>query len=159
MEKGKIWKFGDNVDTDQIISTQYLLFPTIDEMKGYTFESLTPGFAGRVVPGDILIAGHNFGCGSSREQAPLVLKALGIRAVVARSFARIFFRNSINTGLPLIISDELHGKAKEGDYLALSFKEGKMLYNEEPLTFPPYPEHIRKIMRAGGLIEYINEGV
>lgn len=156
MEKGKIWKFNDNVDTDQILSSQYMLLPTIEEMKGYTFESLAPGFAGRVQAGDIIVAGENFGCGSSREQAPLVLKALGIRAVVARSFARIFFRNSINTGLPLIICDGLHGGAAEGDELTISFEQGELLYKEAKFSFAPYPEHINEIMRAGGLIEYIN---
>jgi 3-isopropylmalate dehydratase small subunit len=96
MAQGHIWKFGDNVDTDQIISSQYLLLPTIDEMKSYTFESLDPEFAQRFQVDDIVVGGANFGCGSSREQAPLVLKALGASAVIAKSFARIFFRNSIN---------------------------------------------------------------
>ena len=93
---GKIFKFHTDVDTDQIIASQYLLFPTIDEMKAHTFESLDPTFAERVKPGDYVVAAENFGCGSSREQAPSVLKALGVKAVVAKSFARIFYRNAIN---------------------------------------------------------------
>ena len=95
---GKIFRFHSDVDTDQIIASQYILFPTIDEMKTYTFESLDPTFASRVQPGDFVVACENFGCGSSREQAPSVLKALGVKAVIAKSFARIFYRNAINIG-------------------------------------------------------------
>ena len=92
----KVWKFHNDVDTDQIIASQYLLLPDIEAMKQYTFESLDPDFAKKAQPGDLIVAGENFGCGSSREQAPSVLKALGIKAVIAKSFARIFYRNSIN---------------------------------------------------------------
>ena len=96
MEKGTIFKFHNDLDTDQIIASQYLLLPNLDEMKGHTFESLDPDFAKKVKPGDFVVGGENFGCGSSREQAPGVLKALGVQAVIAKSFARIFFRNAIN---------------------------------------------------------------
>ena len=112
---GKIFKFHTDVDTDQIIASQYLLFPTIDEMKAHTFESLDPDFAQKVKPGDFVVGGENFGCGSSREQAPGVLKALGVKAVIAKSFARIFFRNSINNGLLLIEQPDLYDDMKEGD--------------------------------------------
>ena len=98
----KVWKFHNDVDTDQIIASQYLLLPDIEAMKQYTFESLDPDFAKKAQPGDLIVAGENFGCGSSREQAPSVLKALGIKAVIAKSFARIFYRNSINIGLPVL---------------------------------------------------------
>ena len=101
---GRVFKFHNDVDTDQIIASQYLLLPNIEEMKVYTFESIDKDFAKKVKEGDIVVAGENFGCGSSREQAPSVLKALGVKAVVAKSFARIFYRNSINIGLPVIIS-------------------------------------------------------
>ena len=107
---GKIFKFHTDVDTDQIIASQYLLFPTIDEMKAHTFESLDPTFAERVKPGDYVVAAENFGCGSSREQAPSVLKALGVKAVVAKSFARIFYRNAINIGLPVIVCKDLYDR-------------------------------------------------
>ena len=100
MEKGTIFKFHNDLDTDQIIASQYLLLPTIEEMKVHTFESLDPEFPQKVKPGDYVVGGENFGCGSSREQAPSVLKALGVQAVVAKSFARIFYRNAINIGLP-----------------------------------------------------------
>ena len=100
---GKVFRFHKDVDTDQIIASQYLLFPTIDEMKSHTFESLDATFAAKVQPGDFVVADSNFGCGSSREQAPQVLKALGVRAILAPSFARIFYRNCINIGLPAIV--------------------------------------------------------
>ena len=103
MDKGTIFKFHNDLDTDQIIASQYLLLPNLDEMKGHTFESLDPDFSKKVKPGDFVVGGENFGCGSSREQAPGVLKALGVKAVIAKSFARIFFRNAINIGLPAIV--------------------------------------------------------
>ena len=121
---GKIFKFDQDVDTDQIIASQYLLFPTIDEMKTHTFESLDPDFAANVNPGDYVVASENFGCGSSREQAPSVLKALGVKAVVAKSFARIFYRNSINIGLPVIVCKELHDNVNAGDEMELDLQEG-----------------------------------
>ena len=107
MEQGTIFKFHNDLDTDQIIASQYLLLPNLDEMKGHTFESLDPDFAKKVKPGDFVVGGENFGCGSSREQAPGVLKALGVQAVIAKSFARIFFRNAINIGLPAIVCKDL----------------------------------------------------
>ena len=103
MSTAKVWKFEHNVDTDQLIPSQYLLLPTIDEMKAYAFEPLVKEFADEVKQGDVIVTGDNFGCGSSREQAPRVLKELGVQAVIAGSFARIFFRNAINIGLPAII--------------------------------------------------------
>lgn len=156
MIQGNVWKFGDNVDTDQIISSQYLLLPTIEEMKQYTFESLNPDFASTFKQGDIVVGGYNFGCGSSREQAPHVLKALGTSAVIARSFARIFFRNSINIGLPLIICDAVYDGVNEGDELRVSFEHGKIMGAGKEYEFHKFPEHLLKIMEAGGLIEYIN---
>jgi 3-isopropylmalate/(R)-2-methylmalate dehydratase small subunit len=156
MIQGKVWKFGNNVDTDQIISSQYLLLPTIEEMKEYTFESLSPDFTKTFQQGDIIVGGFNFGCGSSREQAPLVLKALGTSAVIARSFARIFFRNSINIGLALIVCDDLYDDVKEGDELSISFEQGSIIRDGNEYRFHKFPEHVKKIMEVGGLIEYIN---
>ncbi len=144
------------MDTDQIISSQYLLLPTIDEMKGYAFESLRPEFAASFQEGDIVVGGSNFGCGSSREQAPAVLKELGVSAVIARSFARIFFRNSINIGLPLIICDELYDHVPEGGELLISFEDGTITHNSNSYEFPKFPDHLLNIMESGGLIEYIN---
>ena len=156
MTQGTVWKFGDNVDTDQIISSQYLLLPTIDEMKINTFESLDPEFAQQFQAGDIVVGSSNFGCGSSREQAPLVLKALGASAVIAKSFARIFFRNSINIGLPLIMCADLPDAVKSGDSLSIAFEEGTIACNGATYTFPKFPDHLLKIMNQGGLIEHIN---
>ena len=112
METGTIFKFHNDLDTDQIIASQYLLLPNLDEMKGHAFESLDPDFSKKVKPGDFVVGGENFGCGSSREQAPGVLKALGVQAVVAKSFARIFYRNSINIGLPVIVCKDLPDEVK-----------------------------------------------
>jgi len=156
MTQGTIWKFSDNVDTDQIISSQYLLLPTINEMKAYTFESLDSEFTKKFQTGDIVVGGSNFGCGSSREQAPLVLKALGASAVIAESFARIFFRNAINIGLPLIICNDIYDDVKSGDHLTIAFEEGTITRDGATYTFPKFPDHLLKIMDKGGLIEYIN---
>jgi 3-isopropylmalate/(R)-2-methylmalate dehydratase small subunit len=153
MTQGNVWKFEDNVDTDQIISSQYLLLSTIDEMKGYAFESLRPDFVGAFTSGDMIVGGYNFGCGSSREQAPAVLKALGASVVIARSFARIFFRNSINIGLPLIICDALYDDVQEGNALAIDFEKGEIRLNESTYTFHKFPDHLVNIMEHGGLIE------
>ena len=124
MPGGTIYKYHDDLDTDQIIASQYLLLPDIDEMKVHTFESLDPDFPEKVKEGDFVVGGENFGCGSSREQAPSVLKALGVRAVIAKSFARIFYRNSINIGLPVIVCKELPDEVKTGDTMELSMSEG-----------------------------------
>ena len=117
---GKLFRFHNDVDTDQIIASQYLLFPTIDEMKTYTFESLDPDFSKKAKPGDFVVACENFGCGSSREQAPAVLKALGIKAVIAKSFARIHKQNLVNNGIiPLVFADAAdYDNIHEGDELA-----------------------------------------
>lgn len=159
MNKSIVWKFGDNVDTDQIIPSQYLLLPNIDEMKAYAFEPLLPDFAKNVRKGDLIIAGENFGCGSSREQAPRVLKELGVKAVIASSFARIFFRNSINIGLPVIISKEIHSAIQQGDSLDLDLKSG--LIKTEAATFEctKLPEYMQSILNEGGLIELLNKEV
>lgn len=137
---GRIFKFDKDVDTDQIIASQYLLFPTIDEMKSHTFESLDSDFASAVKPGDFVVADDNFGCGSSREQAPSVLKALGVKAVIAKSFARIFYRNAINIGLPVIVCKELHDEVNAGDECELSLEDGIITVNGKlihVLSFQP----------------------
>lgn len=151
---GKIFKFHTDVDTDQIIASQYLLFPTIDEMKAHTFESLDPTFADRVKPGDYVVAAENFGCGSSREQAPSVLKALGVKAVVAKSFARIFYRNAINIGLAILECPEASEKIDSGDEVAIDFDTGVItnLTKGETYQANPFPDFIKKIIQAGGLM-------
>jgi 3-isopropylmalate/(R)-2-methylmalate dehydratase small subunit len=150
------WKFGNDIDTDQIISSQYIMLPSVEEMKQYTFESLDPEFTRKVKKGDIIIGGRNFGCGSSREQAPIVLKELGIHSVIAVSFARIFFRNSINIGLPLIICPEIYNEVTPEDKLSVSFEKGEIECKGKNYYFNKYPEHLMKIIDSGGLIQYIN---
>lgn len=157
MSISKIWKFHNDVDTDQIIGSQYLLLPNIEEMKGYTFESLDPEFAGSVRPGDIIVAAENFGCGSSREQAPSVLKALGVKAVIAKSFARIFYRNSINIGLPVIVCKELYDHVDQGTMADLDLSAGTVTVDGETYTCTRLPEYMQQILNAGGLIASLNK--
>lgn len=153
---GKIFKFHNDLDTDQIIASQYLLLPTIDEMKVHTFESLDPEFPTRVKPGDYVVGGENFGCGSSREQAPAVLKALGVQAVVAKSFARIFYRNAINIGLPVIVCKELPEAVQDGEEMELSLTEGIAKSGGREFPCTKLPEYMQQILNQGGLIASLN---
>lgn len=153
---GKIFRFHTDVDTDQIIASQYLLFPTIDEMKKYTFESLDPDFSKKVQPGDYVVACENFGCGSSREQAPSVLKALGVKAVIAKSFARIFYRNAINIGLPVIVCKDLYDHVADQDEMELCLEEGMIRANGQEFTCTKLPAQMQKILDQGGLIASLN---
>ena len=157
MSVGKIFKFHNDLDTDQIIASQYLLLPTIDEMKDHTFESLDPDFPKKVKPGDYVVGGENFGCGSSREQAPSVLKALGIQAVVAKSFARIFYRNAINIGLPVIVCKELPDAVNTGDEMELSLTEGVARANGSTYSCTKLPAYMQQILSQGGLIASLNK--
>ena len=154
---GKIFKFYRDVDTDQILASQYLLYPTIDEMKSHAFESLDPNFASEVKTGDYIVAEENFGCGSSREQAPSVLKALGIKAVVAKSFARIFYRNAINIGLPVIVCRDLYDNVNGGDEMELSLADGIAMVNGKSYECTKLPEYMQQILDQGGLIASLNK--
>ena len=154
---GKIFRFHTDVDTDQIIASQYLLYPTIDEMKVHTFESLDKTFALRVKPGDFVVANENFGCGSSREQAPSVLKALGVEAVIAKSFARIFYRNAINIGLPVIVSKELYDHVQDGDEMELSMTEGVVRCKGKEYACTKLPPYMQGILDQGGLLASLNQ--
>ena len=156
---GKAFRFHTDVDTDQIIASQYLLFPTIDEMKKYTFESLDPEFANKVKPGDYVVACENFGCGSSREQAPQVLKALGVKAVIAKSFARIFYRNAINIGLPVIVCKDLYDNISDQDEMELSMKDGIITANGQTFICTSLPAKMQQILDQGGLIASLNKEV
>ena len=147
MDKGTIFKFHNDLDTDQIIASQYLLLPNLDEMKGHTFESLDPDFSKKVKPGDFVVGGENFGCGSSREQAP---------AVIAKSFARIFFRNAINIGLPAIVCKDLPDAVKTGDTLELHMSEGTAVANGKTYSCTKLPEYMQNILNQGGLIASLN---
>ena len=138
-------------------SIRQLLFPTIDEMKSHTFESLDSDFASAVKPGDFVVADDNFGCGSSREQAPSVLKALGVKAVIAKSFARIFYRNAINIGLPVIVCKELHDEVNAGDECELSLEDGIITVNGKTYTCTKLPAKMQAILNQGGLIASLND--
>jgi len=151
--EGRTWKFGDNVDTDQIIPAEYLITPDMKVLAKHAFEKARPEFAKQVRPGDIIVAGSNFGSGSSREHAPRALLGAGVTCVVAKSFARIFFRNSINIGLPLIESDL---QVKEGEKLRIDFENGTIvnLTTKKSAKFPPYADFLKNLMDRGGLIPY-----
>lgn len=153
---GKIFRFHKDVDTDQIIASQYLLYPTIEEMKVHTFESLDPEFAAKVKPGDFVVADENFGCGSSREQAPSVLKALGVQAVIAKSFARIFYRNAINIGLPVIVCKELYDAVTDGEEMSLNMSAGVAEVNGVQYSCTKLPPYMQSILDQGGLIASLN---
>ena len=149
---GKVWVLGDDIDTDIIIPTEYLALKTIDDMKQYGLSPLRPELAAQIKPGDIIVAGKNFGCGSSREQAPEIIKALGIQCVIAKSFARIFFRNSINNGLLLIEQPTLYDDIKEGDTISVVMNE-HVDYNGKTYPIAALPENLMDIIRAGGLVK------
>ena len=149
---GKVWLLGDDIDTDIIIPTEYLALKTVKDMAPYGFSPLRPELAGQIKPGDIIVAGKNFGCGSSREQAPEVIKALGVRAVIARSYARIFFRNAINNGLLLIENDTLCKDVKEGDEITVNVGES-IEYNGQTYPISALPDNLLDILEAGGLVK------
>lgn len=149
---GRVWVLGDDIDTDIIIPTEYLALKTIDDMKQYGFSPLRPELAGQIKEGDIIVAGKNFGCGSSREQAPEIIKALGIRCVIARSFARIFFRNSINNGLLLIEQPDLYDDIKEGDGITVVVNH-HVEYRDKQYPIASLPQNLVDIINAGGLVK------
>ncbi len=150
--KGKVWILGDDIDTDIIMPTEYLALKTVDDMKPYAFSPLRPELAGKIQPGDIIVAGKNFGCGSSREQAPEVIKALGIRAVIAKSFARIFFRNSINNGLLLIENSEIQEDINESDEIEVIVGES-IIHGGKSYPISSLPDNLLEILDAGGLVK------
>ena len=149
---GKVWVLGDDIDTDIIIPTEYLALKTIEDMKQYGFSPLRPELAGQIQPGDIILAGKNYGCGSSREQAPEVIKALGIPCIIAKSFARIFYRNALNNGLLLLEQPELHDVVKEGDTITVTVNED-VDYNGKKYPIASLPENLMEIIEAGGLVK------
>ena len=148
---GKAWKFGDNVDTDVIIPGKYLRTTDMSVFASHVMEGIDPSFSQKVRKGDIIVAGKNFGCGSSREQAPLALKYAGIACIVAESFARIFFRNAINVGLPII---EARIDCKEGDYIEIDLENGIVKNNDKKFPAIKLPDFLREILADGGLVEH-----
>lgn len=154
--RGKIWKFGDNIDTDAIIPARYLNTSDPKELAKHVMEDADKDFPTKVKPGDIIIAGKNFGCGSSREHAPLAIKAAGIQAVVAKSFARIFFRNAFNIGLPIFEVKDLTDEADEGDEIEIDMDSGQImnLTKGKKYETKPIPSFMQELIKAGGLIEW-----
>ncbi len=155
----RAWKLGDNVATDEILPFQYMTLTEPSELGQHVLENVKPGFAAQIAPGDIIVAGGNFGYGSSREQAPLSLKGAGIGAVVAKTFARIFYRNCINIGLPVIACPEASRDAEEGDDLAVDYARGIIVNRTKGTShaFPPFPESIMEYLRNGGLVNTVNK--
>ena len=155
--KGTCWKYGADINTDLIIAGRYLNTTDPKILAGHCMEDLDPHFAAGVKPGDIILADKNFGCGSSREHAPLALKAAGITCVVARSFARIFYRNAFNLGLPVIVCPEAYENSHTGDELEISLEKGTISNLTRGTTFSaePMPEFMREIISRGGLMEYV----
>lgn len=159
--KGKAWNFGDNIDTDAIIPARRLNTSEPAELAKYAMEDADPTFASKVGVGDIIVAGRNFGCGSSREHAPIAIKAVGVSCVIAESFARIFYRNSINIGLPILESPEAAKAIKEGHEVEVDAAKGeiKNLTTGATYSATPFPDFIQKIITAGGLMNYVAERV
>lgn len=155
MEKieGKVWKFRDSIDTDVIIAGRYLRTFSLDELSSHIMEAEDPEFAEKVQPGDIIVAGWNFGCGSSREQAPVALKHAGVSAIIAKSFARIFFRNAINVGLPVITADI---EVEQGDILRVDLEKGIInnVTSGKKFDIQPFDEFVLDILNQGGLVKH-----
>ncbi len=156
MLKGKVHKYGANVDTDAIIPARYLNLSEPAELAEHCMEDIDPEFLSRVEPGDIMVATTNFGCGSSREHAPLAIKVSGISCIIAKSFARIFFRNAINIGLPLLECDEAVDKIEAGALVEVDLASGEInnLTKGRKFTAKPYPDFMAELISAGGLIEH-----
>lgn len=159
--KGNAIKFGDNVDTDMIIPARHLSTADPDILRHHFMEDVDPSIAGRIRSGDIIVAGRNYGCGSSREHAPIAIKGAGVACVIAESFARIFYRNAFNIGLPIIECPAAAQAIADGDIVEIDFESGT-IHNrtkDETYTSPPFPEFIQGIITAGGLVEYVKQEV
>ena len=153
----KVWRYGDHVDTDVIIPARYLNISDFKELSEHTMEDIDTTFAPNVKPGDIIVAGRNFGCGSSREHAPIVIQQKGVACIIAESFARIFYRNAINIGLPVLEIGEEAKKIQAGDQVEVDFDKGEIHVVNKGLVIKthPLPAFVRKIAEAGGLINYV----
>jgi 3-isopropylmalate/(R)-2-methylmalate dehydratase small subunit len=155
--KGRVWKFGDNIDTDAIIPARYLTTSDPAQLAAHCMEDADPDFMKKMKPGDIIVAGDNFGCGSSREHAPIAIKAAGISCVVARSFARIFYRNAFNMGLPIFESD-LWDQISEGDEIEVDGDSGViniLSRKADPIRTNPIPPFMQQLIEDGGLMKHI----
>ncbi|MDR1800469.1 MAG: 3-isopropylmalate dehydratase small subunit [Lachnospiraceae bacterium] len=153
---GNVFKYADNVDTDVIIPARYLNSFDAKELASHAMVDIDPEFAEKVRPGDMIVAGKNFGCGSSREHAPLCLKEAGVSCIIAKTFARIFYRNAINIGLPIIECEEASDKIEAGDKVEVDFDKG-LIYNkskDETYKGQPFPPFMQELIKAGGLVNY-----
>ena len=158
--KGKVYKCGDNINTDVIFPGRYTYKNlTEEEMASHAMEDLDPEFSKKINKGDVIFAGRNFGMGSSREQAVLAIKYAGISVIVAKSFARIYFRNAINSGLPAIESPEAVDAVKNGDEVEIDLEKGIIRTSKGDFKFPPFPDKVREILEAGGLIPYVKRNI
>ena len=157
----KAWKVGNNIDTDLIIAARYLNDASDENMRAHCMEDVIPDYANTIAPGDVLVAGSNFGCGSSREHAPIAIKVAGTKCVIADSFARIFYRNAINIGLPIIESPEAVRAIDQGDELDVDLENGVItnLTKNETYHFEKFPEFIQHIVEAGNLLNYVKAKV
>ena len=158
--EGKVWKFGKNIDTDIIIAARYLNTSDPKELAKHIMEDADPKFTQKMQPGDIIVADENFGCGSSREHAPIALKAAGVAAVIAPTFARIFYRNAFNMGLPIFELKEAE-EIKEGDRISIDMEKGTItdLTSGKSYSFKPIPEFMQELLHAGGLMRYAQEEI
>ncbi|MGI6727145.1 MAG: 3-isopropylmalate dehydratase small subunit [Anaerovoracaceae bacterium] len=158
---GKVFKYGENVDTDVIIPARHLNTSDPFELAKHCMEDIDKEFIQKVEPGDIIVAGKNFGCGSSREHAPIAIKAAGIRCVIAPTFARIFYRNAFNTGLPILECEEAVTGIDGGDEVEVDFISGKItnVSKGEEYQAQPFPEFIQKIIESDGLVNYVKENL
>lgn len=159
--KGTVWKFGNDIDTDVIIPARFLTTSDVEELAKHCMEDADPNFTEKINKGDIIVAGKNFGCGSSREHAPLSIKACGISCVIAASFARIFYRNSINIGLPILECPDAAREIKEGDQVKIDISTGiiENLSNSQSYEALPFPGFMKEIISAGGLMNYVAKKV
>lgn len=159
LANGRVFKYGDNIDTDVIIPARYLNTPDMKELVSHCMEDIDKDFTKKVNEGDIIVANKNFGCGSSREHAPIAIKESGISCVIASTFARIFYRNAINIGLPILECDEAAMKIEEGDKLEIDFNSGiiKNISKNEEYKAEPFPEFMQNIISNGGLIKSIEK--
>ena len=157
--RGKVFKYGDNIDTDVIIPARYLNRDDPKELAKYCMEDIDKSFVDKVREGDTIVAGKNFGCGSSREHAPIAIKAAGISCVIASSYARIFYRNAFNIGLPIMECNEASEKIESNDDVSINFETGEInnLTKNETYQAQPFPEFIQKIIKSGGLVGYVRE--
>ena len=158
---GKVYKYGDNIDTDVIIPARYLNTSDMNELATHCMEDIDKDFIKTVQPGDIIVANKNFGCGSSREHAPVVIKTSGITCVIAETFARIFYRNSFNTGLPILECKEAAEKIEAGDQVEVNFDTGEIMNITKKETYQaePFPPFVKNIIDGGGLVNYVKQSI